>query len=496
MATNGTIIQFFHWYYPNTGILWKEIGEKAKSLAEMGFTALWTPPAYKGSAGVNDVGYSIYDLYDLGEFDQKESIRTKYGTKNELIHAIREAHANRLQVYGDIVFNQKAGGDDIEFVKIVRVKKENANFVLGESDWIEAWTVFNFPGRNNKYSDFKWNWEHFDGVDYANNYPDEKDPYGNPLYIYKFVDRGKDWEKLVGDENGNYDYLMCNDLDMNSAAVRTELSRWGKWFVELTDIDGFRIDAVKHIEYSFFRNWLEYLRKQLKEYFFAVGEYWNPDHVNDLLKYIEMTKGCMSLFDAPLHKNFYEASRNYYDMRCILNNTLVQINPCKAVTLVDNHDTQPCQALESWVDYWFKPLAYAIILLREQGYPCVFYPDLYGAGYTDHGFNIDLAPVPKLTEMIRARKLYAYGNQNDYFDHSNMVGWTREGDNDHENSGLAVLLTNGSGGSKWMYMGKNSAGNEYHDYLNNRTETVKINKDGWGEFWVNEKSVSVWVKQK
>jgi Predicted membrane protein len=27
---------------------------------------------------------------------------------------------------------------------------------------------------------------------------------------------------------------------------------------------------------------------------------------------------------------------------------------------------------------WFKPLAYAVILLRKDGLPCVFYGDLFG----------------------------------------------------------------------------------------------------------------------
>jgi hypothetical protein len=41
------------------------------------------PPAYKGSAGINDVGYGVYDIWDLGEFDQRGGIPTKYGTREE-----------------------------------------------------------------------------------------------------------------------------------------------------------------------------------------------------------------------------------------------------------------------------------------------------------------------------------------------------------------------------------------------------------------------------
>ena len=60
------------------------------------------------------------------------------------------------------------------------------------------------------------------------------------------------------------------------------------------------------------------------------------------------------------------------------NDSLVEIKPDKAVTFVDNHDTQRGQALESTVQEWFKPAAYALILLRDQGLPCVFYGDYYG----------------------------------------------------------------------------------------------------------------------
>ena len=66
-------------------------------------------------------------------------------------------------------------------------------------------------------------------------------------------------------------------------------------------------------------------------------------------------------------------------------NTLLQARPTHAVTVVDNHDTQPLQALEAPVMSWFKGIAYALILLRDEGYPCVFYPDLYGAHYKDKG---------------------------------------------------------------------------------------------------------------
>jgi alpha-amylase len=49
--------------------------------SKLGITSVWFPPAYKGTNGGYSTGYDAYDLYDLGEFDQKGTIPTKYGTK-------------------------------------------------------------------------------------------------------------------------------------------------------------------------------------------------------------------------------------------------------------------------------------------------------------------------------------------------------------------------------------------------------------------------------
>lgn len=42
-------------------------------------------------------------------------------------------------------------------------------------------------------------------------------------------------------------------------------------------------------------------------------------------------------------------------MRQIFDGTLVKDQPALAVTLVENHDSQPLQSLESVVESWFKP---------------------------------------------------------------------------------------------------------------------------------------------
>ena len=104
------------------------------------------PPAYKGASS-SDVGYGAYDLYDLGEFNQKGTIRTKYGTKAQLQSAIISAHNTGLQVYGDVVLNHKTGADATEAVTAVEVNPDNRNQVTSGDYSIKAWTDFEFPGR-------------------------------------------------------------------------------------------------------------------------------------------------------------------------------------------------------------------------------------------------------------------------------------------------------------------------------------------------------------
>jgi len=101
-----------------------------------------------------------------------------------------------------------------------------------------------------------------------------------------------------------------------------------------------------------------------------------------------------------------------FDLRKIFDDTLVSIRPIDAVTLVDNHDTQPGQALESWVNPQFKPLAYAFILLREQGYPCVFWGDIFGC--QQDGDTPASPPMSSLDRFIKARSLFAFGPTRDY----------------------------------------------------------------------------------
>ncbi len=478
---NETILQCFEWYLPDDATFFSKVKALAPSFFNMGITACWLPPAYKGAAGIHDVGYGVYDMYDLGEFDQKGTIPTKYGTRRQYLAAVSALHKNKVDVIADIVFNHRMGGDSIENVTAEEDDADNREKEISGDHPIACYTKFTFPGRNGKYSKFVWDHTCFDGTDW--------DAGSSRSAVYKFAH--KSWDDNVDSENGNYDYLMGCDLDMSNPAVIEELTNWGKWYMDTVQLEGVRLDAVKHIEFCFFEKWLADMNAHIGRNLFAVGEYWSTD-INHLLHYLDVNNNCLSLFDVPLHQTFYQISYadGNMDMGAVFSHTLVQERPGNCVTFVDNHDTQPGQALSSFVNGWFKPLAYALILLTDKGIPCVFYGDLYGIPHDG------IPPVENLETLIRIRQKYAYGLEHDYFDDQDIVGFTREGTEEMPGSGIAVLMSDRNEGTKSMYISERFAGREFIDVLGNSKDTVTVDASGNGVFMTSPGSVSVWMQKE
>ncbi|MDU1844028.1 alpha-amylase [Niallia alba] len=476
---NKTLMQYFEWHLDADGQHWNRLKEQAGELKEAGIDSVWIPPVTKG-ASKDDNGYGVYDVYDLGEFDQKGAVRTKYGTKKELLEAINACHNVGIQVYVDVVMNHKAAADKKETFKAIEVNPENREEEISEPHDIEAWTKFTFPGRGETYSPFKWNFQYFNGTDYDNK---EK-----KAGVFRIIGDNKMWNTNVDDEFGNYDYLMFANIDYNNELVQNEMITWGKWLYETVKCDGYRLDAIKHINHEFIKKFATSLLKE-KEDFYFVGEFWKAD-LNECQEFLEQMDYKIDLFDVPLHYKLHTASivGSDYDLSTIFDGTLVKENPLNCVTFVDNHDTQPGEALESWVGDWFKQIAYSLILLRKDGYPTIFYGDYFGIS-GEHPIEGKKAAIDPL---LYVRKKKAYGPQDDYFDNPHVIGWVRHGETKIERSGCAVVISNKDECSKKMFVGEARSGEEWIDFTNTRKECVKIGEDGYGDFPVNAKSVSVW----
>ena len=287
---------------------------------------------------------------------------------------------------------------------------------------------------------------------------------------------------------------MFADLDYTDDEVRQDVMSWGIWLTKELRLKGFRFDAIKHYSEQFLLDFIRNLEDNSGASMFIVGEYWKGD-VHVLSEYLKQIDYRFALFDAPLVYKFSKWSlAEAADMRDLLNESLVSLEPRSAVTFVMNHDTQPSQALEAPITEWFVPLGYALIMLRMDGYPCVFYGDLYGIS---GGVKDDWQPPTaqgKIPDIVLVRKLYAYGEQNDYFDHPNLIGWVRRGTWDRPD-GCAVLLSNVDLGQKRMYVGESHAGETWRDVIGWEWREAVIGKDGWALFHVGAKSVSIYVNK-
>ena len=56
-AANPLMLQAFAWDLNADSSHWRLLAENAAFLAACGVSSMWLPPAYKGQAGVKDVGY-------------------------------------------------------------------------------------------------------------------------------------------------------------------------------------------------------------------------------------------------------------------------------------------------------------------------------------------------------------------------------------------------------------------------------------------------------
>jgi alpha-amylase len=153
----------------------------------------------------------------------------------------------------------------------------------------------------------------------------------------------------------------------------------------------------------------------------------------------------ITVFDFPLYFKFKRAAREReeFHLRELFEGTLQAEQPKLAVTFVENHDYEYGREYQSHVEAWFKPLAYAIILLRRGGYPCLFFPDYYGSlDVGDHkGY---LSGRTYLELLLKLRKQFALGEELTYVQ-SSVAGWTRLGFVAGAKGAMAVVMNTAHG---------------------------------------------------
>jgi alpha-amylase len=114
-AQDDVMMQAFYWNVPvnepgKNGFWYDTLRAKIPAMKSAGIRALWMPPPSKGNFGIGDMGYGVFDHYDLGNYNQKGTTETRFGSRSELSSLITSAHstsggAPRMDLYADIILN-------------------------------------------------------------------------------------------------------------------------------------------------------------------------------------------------------------------------------------------------------------------------------------------------------------------------------------------------------------------------------------------------------
>jgi len=125
-AQNDAMMQAFYWNVPvdeanHNGTWWDNLNGKATELKNAGINGLWIPAPSKGNWGITDMGYGIFDHYDLGNYSQRGTTETRFGSRAELENMIATMHSTaggkpKINVYADMVLNHIYGDDTNEEV--------------------------------------------------------------------------------------------------------------------------------------------------------------------------------------------------------------------------------------------------------------------------------------------------------------------------------------------------------------------------------------------
>lgn len=227
--------------------------------------------------------------------------------------------------------------------------------------------------------------------------------------------------------SGDWDWLwFFYDYDQSQTATRDTLFAWTKWLWTDVGIRGFRMDAVKHFDYAFTGDLMDYLHGQGIDPGLVVGEFYDAN-ANTLKTWIDNVYANMDpatasaiqvrAFDFALREALKNACDQFgYDVRNVFQSGIVDGaggSGFNVVTFVNNHDFRDAgQPVQN-----DPMLAYAYILTNNQiGMPSVFYPEYFGVSVPNYP-NVNLQT--QINELIQIHKDYIYqSSHRDYLSRS------------------------------------------------------------------------------
>ncbi|MFI1045048.1 pullulanase-type alpha-1,6-glucosidase [Streptomyces griseoruber] len=264
----------------------------------LGTTAIWMAPIFKnrpvqGTGSNASAGYHGYWITDFTQVDPH------FGTNKDLQTLIAKAHAKGMKVFFDVITNHTADVVDYE---------EKSYDYLSKG----AFPYLTKDGEPFDDADYATAGKTFPAVD-ADSFPRTPKATSNtkvPSWLNDptmYHDRGD--STYAGESTTYGDFSGLDDLWTERPEVVSGMERIYRRWVRDFDIDGFRIDTVKHVNMEFWTQWATaldaYAAKRGRTDFFMFGEVYSADP--DITSpYV--TQGRL---DATLDFPFQEAARQY-----------------------------------------------------------------------------------------------------------------------------------------------------------------------------------------
>lgn len=225
-------------------------------LRDLGVTTVWIGPVFKQRGLLNT--YHAYGIQDFLEVDPH------FGTRADLVRLVSDAHGQNMRVILDVVFNHSGW---------------NWNYEGNQFDPpYRPWPGF--------YERVEWLDEH--GVRAVNPLQQNDGVWPTELQVAEAYTRagkgslsGEDLHNIHAEfRRTDFDGSM-RDFNFDREATLKDLAACYKYWIALTDCDGFRLDTLKHVDTDVARNFCgtikEFASNLGKTNFFLVGEVGGAD---------------------------------------------------------------------------------------------------------------------------------------------------------------------------------------------------------------------------
>ncbi|MEU2058948.1 pullulanase-type alpha-1,6-glucosidase [Streptomyces sp. NPDC013455] len=276
----------------------KGLTKRLDYIKGLGTTAIWMAPIFKnrpvqGTGNNASAGYHGYWITDFTQVDPH------FGTNGDLRTLISKAHAKGMKVFFDVITNHTADVVDYE-------EKSYDYLSKGAFPYL---TKDGVPFDDADYADGRHG---FPAVD-RDSFPRTPVVTGKnkvPSWLNDptmYHNRGD--STFAGESSTHGDFSGLDDLWTERPEVVHGMEKIYQRWVRDFDIDGFRIDTVKHVNMEFWTQWATaldaYAAKRGRDDFFMFGEVYSAD-TDVTAPYV--TQGRL---DATLDFPFQEAARQY-----------------------------------------------------------------------------------------------------------------------------------------------------------------------------------------